>query len=97
MNDFERKIKDSKKEITESNINNPKELYQKATSKKINNKFIFNYTMVIRFAMILLMVATIITSSVAIYKNNQEKPPVIINQIINVIKGEEEALKIIKK
>lgn len=91
MNDFERKIKDSKKEITESNINNPKELYQKATSKKINNKSIFNYTMVIRFAMILLMVATIITSSVAIYKNNQEKPPVIINQIINVIKGEEEA------
>jgi len=88
MKDFERKIKDSKIEIIESKVNNPKELYQKAINKTNHKINLFNRTMIIRYAMILLMLVTITISGIAIYKSGQELPP-IINQIVNIFEGDD--------
>lgn len=82
MSDFEKRLRESKNEIVESKLNNPKELYQKAVANKkpISN---FNYNLFLKFAMIILMIITISISGVAIYKSNQEKP-IVINPIINI-------------
>ena len=41
MSDFEKRLKESKNEIIDSKINNPKEIYQKAVSSK---KTIFKFS-----------------------------------------------------
>lgn len=82
MSDFEKRLKESKNEIIDSQINNPKEIYQKAVSNK-KTIFKFNYNLFLKFAMIVLMIITISISGVAIHKSNQEKP-IVINPIINI-------------
>ena len=82
MSDFEKRLKESKNEIIDSKINNPKEIYQKAVSNK-KTIFKFNYNLFLKFAMIVLMIITISISGVAIHKSNQEKP-IVINPIINI-------------
>ena len=82
MSDFEKRLKESKNEIIDSKINNPKEIYQKAVSNK-KTIFKFNYNLFLKFAMIVLMIITISISGVAIYKSNEEQP-IVINPIINI-------------
>lgn len=82
MSDFEKRLKESKNEIIDSQINNPREIYQKAVSNK-KTIFKFNYNLFLKFAMIVLMIITISISGVAIHKSNQEKP-IVINPIINI-------------
>ena len=82
MSDFEKRLKESKNEIIDSRINNPKEIYQKAVSNK-KTIFKFNYNLFLKFAMIVLMIITISISGVAIYKSNEEQP-IVINPIINI-------------
>ena len=85
MSDFEKRMKESKNEIIESNINNPKEIYHKVIDKQSKKSKIlqFNFNLFMRFAMMLLMIVTITVSSIAIYKHNEEKST-IINPIINI-------------
>lgn len=82
MSDFEKRLRESKNEIIDSQINNPKEIYQKAVSNK-KTIFKFNYNLFLKFAMIVLMIITISISGVAIYKSNEEQP-IVINPIINI-------------
>ena len=89
MSDLDRKIKESKNVILDSQVNNPTQIYHNVIYKEINKKrklLKLNPTMFIRFAMIILMIVTISVSSVAIYKTAQRQP-IIINPIISGVTG----------
>lgn len=70
MGDLRRKIKESKKVIENSRVNNPNELYSRSQDTKKEKSFIFNSNLILKYVLIFLMIVTISVSSVAIYKTS---------------------------
>ena len=54
MGDLNKKIKDSKSVIEQSGLNNPNELYNKALNCKKEKVFKFRYSILLKYAFILL-------------------------------------------
>ena len=84
MDNLDKKIKDSKSSIKESNINNPGSIYSKANIKKGNLKnTLFSKLMIFRYLTVLLLSLTAILSILLLNNNNSVNNPNEDNNNIN--------------
>ena len=89
MDNLDKKIKDSKSSIKESNINNPGSIYSKANIKKGNLKnTLFSKVMIFRYLTVLLLSLTVILSILLLNNNSVNNPNEDNNNINNPVEDE---------
>lgn len=89
MDNLDKKIKDSKNSIKESNINNPGSIYSKANIKKGNlKKTLFSKVMIFRYLTVLLLSLTAILSILLLNNNSVNNPNEDNNNINNPVEDE---------